>query len=347
MQHRTPAPTLAWTRPPNGISLILVLVPIALSACSDVGISTGAICDGQLQGRETTVDSVFDVDGDGYFDGANIDCRNAYDADRLDCDDGDPGVHPGAVESVCNGVDDDCDSQTPDGVDEDGDGETACSDCNDQDPLLTTMDADGDGASTCTGDCDDADATRYPGATEFCDDGLDNSCNGFADCLDFSCSSDIACSMGGTPCNQGGFSILSDPGFESGVFGPDWYSDDPTTTVSAFAYDGAFAAETNGNHYVRQFLSSPVSAAGLLQATFWTWHDGSDAPAMAIYTNYTDGTFDSNCCFSGQLDGWVQFDVLPMINPNKLLENIQVWGYAGGGGAPDVTRFDLFEFCVP
>ncbi|MFT4626957.1 MAG: deoxyribonuclease-1 [Myxococcota bacterium] len=39
------------------------------------------------------------------------------------------------------------------------------------------VDADGDGVDSCSDDCDDADPTRYPGATELCD-GVDNDCDG-------------------------------------------------------------------------------------------------------------------------------------------------------------------------
>ncbi|MEZ4322592.1 MAG: MopE-related protein [Myxococcota bacterium] len=88
------------------------------------------------------------------------------------------------IEAACNGVDDDCDPSTPDGVDADGDGVAACAgDCDDQsqpihpgaaelgcngvdddcDPSTVDLqDADGDG-STCDLDCDDADPSRFPG----------------------------------------------------------------------------------------------------------------------------------------------------------------------------------------
>jgi hypothetical protein len=38
-------------------------------------------------------------------------------------------------------------------------------------------DADGDGVTVCAGDCDDADASVYPGAPQICGDGLNNDCN--------------------------------------------------------------------------------------------------------------------------------------------------------------------------
>ena len=42
-------------------------------------------------------------------------------------------------------------------------------------------DLDADGFSTCSGDCDDANAATNPGATETCGDGVDNNCNGQVD----------------------------------------------------------------------------------------------------------------------------------------------------------------------
>ncbi|MCK6506837.1 putative metal-binding motif-containing protein [Myxococcota bacterium] len=98
-----------------------------------------------------------------------------------DCDDTTADIGPGAAE-VCNGVDDDCDDRLDDedddvdlstagtwyvdadddGFGEDGTGVVACSE-----PPLT---------SAVGGDCDDADSSRFPGASELCD-GIDNDCN--------------------------------------------------------------------------------------------------------------------------------------------------------------------------
>ena len=80
-------------------------------------------------------------------------------------------INPIAEEILCNGLDDDCSDATPDGPDADGDGVTACSDCDDQNanvhPGVTEVprnevdddcnpgtrdgdDLDGDGHTQCT-----------------------------------------------------------------------------------------------------------------------------------------------------------------------------------------------------
>ncbi|MBB6088090.1 MopE-related protein [Wenzhouxiangella marina] len=56
--------------------------------------------------------------------------------------------------------------------------------CNDSIQSCTPM-----GAYTTTqcGDCNDADDGVNPGATEICNDAIDNNCNGLIDCSDFGC----------------------------------------------------------------------------------------------------------------------------------------------------------------
>lgn len=95
--------------------VLLMTAPMALFGCdNDIGITGNAQCDGQKQPSEDTVDSPFDADNDGFFDGSNAGCVAAYDASALDCDDRDEDIHPGADEVACNGADDDCDAETPD-----------------------------------------------------------------------------------------------------------------------------------------------------------------------------------------------------------------------------------------
>ncbi|MFH1469775.1 MAG: MopE-related protein [Pseudomonadota bacterium] len=118
----------------------------------------------------------FDVDGDGYID---------QNAGGDDCNDGDPAVHPGAIE-VCNGRDDDCDGE----ADEAGTGDVIVYDDVDGDGLGDPDSAQavceqGSGQVTNNDDCDDRDhtvggpATWYPDADG---DGYGDAAGGAAHC---------------------------------------------------------------------------------------------------------------------------------------------------------------------
>jgi hypothetical protein len=144
-----------------------------------------------------------------------VDMDNDTYTDTTDCNDDDPGTHPGAVET-CNGNDDDCDGLIDESFDQDGDLYTTCGaapDCNDTpgsgfsihpgatevwnsiddncDGLVDNVnlvDADGDGyfanpANPAQADCDDSNPNINPGKPEYVD-GIDNNCNGFFDCSD-------------------------------------------------------------------------------------------------------------------------------------------------------------------
>ena len=143
-----------------------------------------------------------DNDGDGGIDCSDTDCAAelACDQDRDDdgfigpewggddCNDDDPGIHPGTVE-VCDGVDNNCDGL----ADDDDPG-------LDQDSLLEWFrdnDEDGFGVNGpaqlfCQGpvgsapntdDCDDNDANRNPDAQEICNN-IDDDCDGQTDDAD-------------------------------------------------------------------------------------------------------------------------------------------------------------------
>ncbi|MBM4368770.1 MAG: putative metal-binding motif-containing protein [Deltaproteobacteria bacterium] len=111
-----------------------------------------------------------DGDGDGQSEFAG------------DCDDDDAGTFSGADER-CDGADNDCDGEVDeqaidrahDYADNDGDGHGSGT------PVLRCDVA----GAPIAGDCDDDDATVFPGAEETCGDGLDQDCDGLAiDCCD-------------------------------------------------------------------------------------------------------------------------------------------------------------------
>ena len=127
-----------------------------------------------------------DIDGDGHgaenFTTTGCEQPSGYTGEASDCDDLDATVNPLADE-FCDEIDNNCDGTT--------DEDTAL----DATTWYTDGDADGFGDETtarvaCTAgsgevdvadDCDDAEATTYPGAVEVCDDGIDQDCSGRAD----------------------------------------------------------------------------------------------------------------------------------------------------------------------
>jgi hypothetical protein len=98
--------------------------------------------------------------------------------DHKDCGPADPAVHPDAIEA-CNGRDDDCDGHIDEDVaivaywDRDGDG------FGDPEFARRVCALPADGSTEGT-DCDDADASVFPGAPEACDD-ADQDCDGEID----------------------------------------------------------------------------------------------------------------------------------------------------------------------
>ena len=126
-----------------------------------------SLCDGDCDDSDASLEAL-DVDGDG-----STTCDG-------DCDDGDPTRAPSLTETCDLVADSDCDPSndvTGDGVDDDGDGDPACTDCADDDPIQNTLDSDGDGYSSCDGDCNDVVITTHPAAMDEWGDSIDTNCD--------------------------------------------------------------------------------------------------------------------------------------------------------------------------
>ncbi|MBX2797289.1 MAG: putative metal-binding motif-containing protein [Myxococcales bacterium] len=155
-----------------------------------VGLAGCPTADGENCLPEEELEYFADGDGDGFGTGLpQMACQipAGFADNRLDCDDADAAVFPGA-EEVCNAVDDNCDGRRDEGF-----------------PLeLRYLDGDGDGFGAiypaqlaCEGalgtewvlnsdDCDDANAAVNPMAQEVCNDRVDDDCDGEADDDDLS-----------------------------------------------------------------------------------------------------------------------------------------------------------------
>ncbi len=164
--------------------------PTARACAPPDGFATQAgDCDDADPDRSPATPWYADLDGDGFAGilPAILSCTRptGLSAVARDCDDRDRTIFPGAVE-VCNGADDDCDGAV-----------------DDEDPSVDPStfqtfyrDTDGDdwgveaetamacappaGFAAGLGDCAPDDAGIHPGATEICDDGIDQDCNGTA-----------------------------------------------------------------------------------------------------------------------------------------------------------------------
>jgi hypothetical protein len=180
LRHAVPTAECAVLQDVHVVSLVAAQtyrVVIGPSPSQQVGIVIEKLSD---------FESFFfaDGDGDGFGNpelGVSTSCvaPAGHVADDTDCDDSNAAVSPGAAE-VCDGLDNDCDGMIDDGAvpgtfhrDADGDGFG--------DPLVTVQGcAPPSGYVAASGDCDDAEATTFPGAAETCDT-IDNDCDGAAD----------------------------------------------------------------------------------------------------------------------------------------------------------------------
>ncbi len=100
-----------------------------------------------------------DLDGDGFISTV---CVDEDGNPGTDCNDADPNINPNAIEIPMNGIDENCSGH--DECDVDGDGFLSPS-CVDEDGNPGT-------------DCNDADPSIHPGATEIPYNGIDEDCDG-------------------------------------------------------------------------------------------------------------------------------------------------------------------------
>jgi hypothetical protein len=210
-----------------------------------------------------------DDDNDGYLDSSgdtiassDLDCTDIYEGTNTDpttdCDDDDAGDYPGATETIGNEDDEDCDGQEICFNDDDNDGyldssgDTIVSSDSDCKDIYEGTDSDP------TTDCDDANATAYPGATEYCD-GHDDDCDGE---VDEDASADVLT----------------------------WYADSDSDTFGDPAVSDIDCYQPTG--YVSDNTDCDDSAASVYPGAAETTADGIDQDCDGGDTCYQDGDGD-------------------------------------------------------
>ena len=159
------------------------ITPDATEVCDAAHVDED--CDGLADDADASASGrttyYADADGDGFGDAAvtsyACDAPAGTGADATDCDDTDAAAHPGATETPGDERDQDCDGGEQCLIDADEDGyrpdastlASIDSDCADAGEAM---------AAEPDGDCDDANASVSPGATEVVADGIDQDCDG-------------------------------------------------------------------------------------------------------------------------------------------------------------------------
>ena len=132
--------------------------------------------------------------------------------DGIDCNDAAASVNPGATEVVGSGVDENCDAFETCYVDGDRDGRRSTATVRTN---VVGCTAASHALATAQVDCDDQNATVYPGATEVIGNGVDNDCDGIEVCYQDLDNDGARTSLpyigGPTSCTGAGQGLATDP----------------------------------------------------------------------------------------------------------------------------------------
>jgi gliding motility-associated-like protein len=264
-----------------------------------------------------------DNDGDGF---GSTELNGCGVENAADCNDSDSLISP-AVAEICDDIDNNCDSQVDEGVqnvyfadaDADGFGDLnnpifACTsptgyvgnsdDCDDSAITYSDMDGDGYGSTMIDAcgvlnhsDCNDTEALINEGQAEVCGDGIDQNCDGNDDiCIVPGCTDALACNYDATATDDNGSCILPTAEICNGLDDNcDGQIDEGVQIIYYADVDGDGFGDLNNTELACSPSTGFVSNADDCDDTAWTYED-LDGDGFGNANVIACGVYDNTDC---------------------------------------------------
>ena len=129
--------------------------------------------------------------------------------------------------------------------------------------------------------------------------------------------------------------LLTNPGFEDGVLTP-WTTNGTWGIETTNCHSGSYCASNLDDNWIEQTFAG-VATSNITSITLWLRQP--EAAFALLHLQYSDGSVSATNADPTTPD-WTQVDLTSILEPGKTLTGIRVWGYIGGGTAPNVTVLD-------